>query len=576
MNETGSDNTSTLHNEVIPGIIAGISNTRGEAFFQAITQHLASAINADFTFISRLKPGNTRVTTLAFCVGETLTENFTYDLVDTPCQDVLNEDICVYPNNICSLYPRDILLQDMGIEGYLGAPLSNHNGERLGLVVALYKHEIDQPDFAAALFQLFAGRIAAEIENFELQYALEQHRNELENTVNLRTEELVTALEQAKAANDAKGNFLATMSHELRTPINGVLGMTELLADTPLNDEQQQLLKTMAGSGKLLLTVINDILDYSKVEAGRIELVLETADLRTLLNQLHLSFASNNKNAIQFDIIIGENVPDKINTDIYRLQQILSNLLSNAFKFTTVGTVTLEVEREGDSELLFKVIDTGIGIAKDKLQRLFEPFVQADETITRNFGGTGLGLFITRGLVNLMGGSIKALSRQHQGCEFQVRLPLLASLANTNTSSSPGLINTTHPSDKRTFNHLRVLVAEDNSVNQMVVRGLLKKQNVMATIVDDGQQAVNTICQHNHGYDLIFMDCNMPILDGLAATRKIRQWEQATGVAATPIYALTAHVLSYLIRECEQAGMNGHLGKPIDSGKLLAILEAHA
>ncbi len=564
-----------LYSDTIPGIISGVSSTRGEDFFTAITQNLAKAINADFTFISRLNPGDDSVRTLAFCCGREPGDNFQYDLLDTPCHEVLSKEVCIYPSNICALYPKDILLQEMGIEGYIGTPLVNHRGERLGLVVALYKNRINNPDVASTLFQLFADRIAAEIENFELQRALHtsmdtlrDYRNELEHKVEERTSELVAAMQQAKSANEAKSNFLAKMSHEIRTPISGVLGMAELMSDTTLDATQQHYLEAMVGSGEMLLTVINDILDYSKIEAGRIELENIPVNIEDMIQQVTLPFKLKPKSQISLTIHIDKGLPKVVEADPVRLQQVLVNLLSNAFKFTAKGSIRLSVSSNAEQQLVFAIQDTGIGIDKEKLAQLFDPFRQADESITRQFGGTGLGLCICRGLAKMMCGDIHVESTPGKGSCFNFLLPLVASARRSTKSATQAIAST----DKN-IEQLHVLVAEDNAVNQIVITGLLKRHGIEAVVVENGQLALDQLTSENREYDLVFMDCEMPVMDGLTATRLIRSWEVSKGLSPITIFALTAHVLPYLINECQDAGMNGHLGKPINTERLSSILQ---
>ncbi|UTA47136.1 ATP-binding protein [Simiduia sp. 21SJ11W-1] len=555
------------YRSTIPKVMSGIGNSAGKDFYQAITQQLATCIASDFTFISRLLPGETRVKTLALCAGGQLGDNMEYDLAYTPCQDVLDNSVCVYPRDICSLYPKDQLLIDMQIEGYIGTPLYNRSGKCLGLIVALYKTEIRHPDRVQGLFELFAGRIAAEIENHELNDALTRandelraHQTFLELRVQRRTAALEDAMAAAEEANRGKSEFLAQMSHEIRNPLNGVLGVADLLMDAGLTAEQQQLAQIITHSGQHLMGVINDILDWSKVEAGQLELEARPVDLRTLVHEVAALF-QHRTGAIALHLDIDDAVPAWVEGDSTRMRQILVNLLSNAFKFTREGEVQVRLGwRQG---LEVAIEDTGIGIAKDKLARLFHRYVQGDSSVNRKFGGTGLGLAICKGLAEAMGGRIEVRSTVGVGSCFTLWLPL----ADTQAPKQEIAPSEVLPD----LSHLRVLVAEDDSVNQMVIKGLLARYQIRPEMVANGAQALNAVIK-NVPFQVILMDCEMPVMDGLLAAKAIREHEQSHALEACTIFALTGHVLSEEIELCVAAGMNGHLAKPVEKQQLHKLL----
>lgn len=384
---------------------------------------------------------------------------------------------------------------------------------------------------------------------------------ELESRVVERTRELEAAKAAAEAAARVKSEFLATMSHELRTPMNGVLGIAELLAGTKLDETQQDLLATLRTSGESLLAVVNDILDLSKIDSGRLLIERIPVALPSLMADLCqvVKPMADKKGLALVQASTGEAI-DWIAGDPARIRQILFNLLSNAIKFTPTGQVGLHVEwRAG--EVVLSVQDSGIGIPADKLPLLFENFVQVDSSTTRLYGGTGLGLAICRRLAEAMGGSIRCSSTPGHGSTFTVFLPV---------SPAPAPALPVATADPITPGGLRVLVAEDNLTNQRVILGLLRKLGIEAAIVSNGMEAVDA-CQRER-FDLVLMDCQMPVLDGYGATRHIRQH---LGDAAPPIVALTAHALESDRADCLAAGMCDYLTKPIVLDQLRRVVHEH-
>jgi two-component system sensor histidine kinase BarA len=517
--------------------------------------------------------------------------------------------------------------------------------------------------------------------------ALEDHRAGLERTIDERTRELATARDAAEAANRAKSDFLATMSHEIRTPMNGMLVMAELLAGTDLPARQQRYAETIVRSGQTLLTIINDILDLSKIEAGKLELEQGRVPVGAIVDDvLGLFWERARSKGIDIAAIVAADVPAVIEGDPVRLSQVLSNLVNNALKFTERGHVTVAIShtaaRSDRAELLFRITDTGIGIAADQVDRIFEAFSQADQSTTRRFGGTGLGLSICQRLVAAMGGRIWIESEPGEGSTFAFTmhahildhappLPAIAKsvlvaveggathkavaaalaetgcavqLATESTTptadlvfASPKWIDTagralagtqmvcvagvgdggvdhllgaglaqgllvqpvssgrvreilqaaeagtlsslleTRRSDSAAelpdLSGVEVLVADDSPVNREVVSEALTRLKARTRTVEDGVQALQTFKAGR--FDIVLMDCSMPEMDGFAATRAIRAWEQEQAAPRTPVVALTAHVAGVATDSWREAGMDDYLTKPFTISSLAGCLARH-
>ncbi|MCP4162208.1 MAG: response regulator [Deltaproteobacteria bacterium] len=413
-----------------------------------------------------------------------------------------------------------------------------------------------------------------------------EYSNQLQSEIQQQTAELKKINEalffskrKAEAANIAKDQFLANMSHEIRSPMNGVIGFIDILLDTDFSEEQRHYLKLMKNSSEALLKVINDILDYSKIEAGKLDIEKLDFDLKIFLDEISDIISINVfEKDLTFDNILGSDVPTLLIGDPVRLRQIVMNLCGNSVKFTSKGKIVNKVsllsQKGSIVKLKFEVIDTGIGISKDRQYKLFRPFSQVDDSMTRTYEGTGLGLAITKQLVELMGGEIGIESEENKGSTFWFNLEFKKQKINKAFSpeqQSKSYIESDNTAVISEPRHYNILLAEDDKINQIIAVNMIKKLSLgQVEIAQNGKKAVEMY--HSGNFDLILMDGQMPVMSGIDATKEIRTFEKKKNIPAIPIIALTAHAMKHDRALFISCGMDEYITKPIKSKGLKDII----
>ncbi len=539
----------------------------GEDFFAVLARFLAQKLDMDYVCIDRLVDDGLMAQTMAIYSDHQFEDNVSYALKDTPCGEVAENGVCCTVQGVRHQFPRDTALQAMGAESYVGVPLWGNEGKPIGLIAVIGRRALANPDLAQTVLKIVALRAASELEHGLSEMKQRQAHDKLQ----VRTTELSTALDEARVADRVKDEFLANISHELRTPLNVVIGLSKLALATSTDSEQRRRLEAVVNSGKNLSGIINDLLDLSKIAAGRLELESITFSLHQLLERNASTMNHKAKEqGVRLLQHVDDDVPDVLIGDPLRLEQILTNLCSNAIKFTSAGRVEVRIavhaREEGRVCLNMEVEDTGVGISEENIAKLFMPFSQADTSVTRRFGGTGLGLSICKQFSEMMDGSVRATSVVGQGSTFQARVWLGLGDARDLLSEHRDY----RKGDGVRYYDAHVLVVEDHPFNREIIHNLLTAVGITPHVASNGQEALDRLSLVGpRAFDLVLMDIQMPVMDGLTATREIRADSRFD---ALPIIAMTAHAMTHEKAKYMASGMSGHISKPFDTENLYAVL----
>lgn len=536
-------------------IITGATTHISQKLFDSMTDSLCQWLETDCAMI--LKKTDDESEILSICIDGKHVQNPKFD----PSMlhwDKIDKDKHRFAEHIGgkgdapSSFTEKILL-GMGMKFSFAQPIKNKNKNIIGMLMALSRKKLTAPPKAKEAMEMLSDRISAEIERSDSEKAL------------------LIAKEEAVKANNAKSEFLANMSHEIRTPMNAVSGMMELMQETKLSTEQKELLQIMKDSSDSLLSIINAVLDLSKMEAGKIDFTPSQFRLEDCISATIRTFKQKaiEKN-IELACSISPEIPRYIKGDTGKLRQILINLIGNALKFTHEGEINLEANLKGlsqtEARIIFSVKDTGIGIPKEKLKAIFEDFSQA-HTTEKNYGGTGLGLSISMKLIKFMDGNIWVESSLGKGSVFYFEIPF-----ETCSQEDEKELDASRSSGEKQqpLRSLKILVAEDNFTNQALMKKILTKAGHYVALAENGKDALEKLGKE--GFDLILMDVQMPEMDGLEASKAIRKAEEKTG-GRIPIIALTARALKGDEKKCVDAGMDDFLSKPISKKFLFETIE---
>jgi signal transduction histidine kinase/CheY-like chemotaxis protein len=541
------------HEKLLEGLFSGTANYTGEDYLKNLIKNLSELLNTKYAFVGEVNECRKSVKTISVYGHGSYQENFSYLLEGTPCDNVMQEETCSYPRHIQDLFPKDKILVQMNAESYIGALLFDSQKQALGIVAVLDTEEIVDEKTACSVLNIFAQRAGVELER----------KN--------KDAQLLEAKNIAESSNTAKNEFFAVMSHELRTPMNVILGMSDALLEVVKDESQIKYLEIQKRAASGLLELLSDILDVSKIERG-ILVKHDNYFSSEFLFQSVLDIIDPSRDNPQLKVDFMSEMPSNFFGDSQRIRQILLNIIGNALKFTPNGKVNIQVSFEKQSEakgqLVVMVIDNGIGIPKEKLEEILMPFTQVDSSNSRKYGGSGLGLSIVNKLIELLGGKLTIQSEVDKGSIFEVIIPVgytqedIADDKGPKTEISRTLVG-----------HQSILLAEDSEDNVELIKLYLKNTDYQLEVVSNGEQALKA-CKSKK-YDLVLMDIQMPMMDGLEATKKIRDFEERNALQPVSIFALTANAQMNDIEETKRAGFNRHIIKPIQKQSFLNSLGEH-